>query len=55
VSQADEDGGGAWNARQTDLLIGICGEQAGSQFIEFCHSIGMDCVSCFTFRVPIAG
>ncbi len=43
--------------RQTkpDLLIGICGEHGGEpSSIEFCHSIGLDFVSCSPFRVPIA-
>ncbi|MFX4263409.1 pyruvate, phosphate dikinase [Pelotomaculum propionicicum] len=38
-----------------DLLIGICGEHGGEpSSIEFCHSIGLDFVSCSPFRVPIA-
>ena len=37
------------------LLIGICGEHGGEpSSIEFCHSIGLDFVSCSPFRVPIA-
>ncbi|TEB07204.1 Pyruvate, phosphate dikinase [Pelotomaculum schinkii] len=37
------------------LLIGICGEHGGDpSSIEFCHSIGLDFVSCSPFRVPIA-
>lgn len=38
-----------------DLLIGICGEHGGeSSSIEFCHQLGLDYVSCSTYRVPIA-
>jgi pyruvate,orthophosphate dikinase len=38
-----------------NLKVGICGEHGGDpRSIEFCHSIGMDYVSCSPFRVPIA-
>jgi pyruvate, orthophosphate dikinase len=38
-----------------DLKIGICGEHGGEPIsVEFCHSVGMDYVSCSPFRVPIA-
>jgi pyruvate,orthophosphate dikinase len=38
-----------------DLLIGICGEHGGEpSSIEFCQELGLDYVSCSTFRVPIA-
>lgn len=38
-----------------DLKIGICGEHGGEpRSIEFCHSIGLDYVSCSPFRIPIA-
>ena len=37
------------------LHCGICGEHGGDpSSIEFCHSIGLDYVSCSPFRVPIA-
>lgn len=37
------------------LLIGICGEHGGDPgSIDFCHSIGLNFVSCSPFRVPIA-
>lgn len=37
------------------IIIGICGEQGGDPgSIEFCHSIGLDYVSCSPFRVPKA-
>ncbi|MBQ6689040.1 MAG: hypothetical protein IJN02_07355, partial [Bacteroidales bacterium] len=35
--------------------VGICGEHGGDPTsVEFCHSIGLDYVSCSPFRVPIA-
>jgi pyruvate,orthophosphate dikinase len=38
-----------------DLKCGICGEHGGDpKSVEFCHSIGLDYVSCSPFRVPIA-
>lgn len=37
-----------------DLKIGICGEHGGDpSSVEFCHSIGLNYVSCSPFRVPI--
>ncbi len=37
------------------LKVGICGEHGGeAKSVEFCHSVGMDYVSCSPFRVPIA-
>src|SRR5690349_4289733 len=43
--------------RQTrpKLKCGICGEHGGDpRSVEFCHSVGLDYVSCSPFRVPIA-
>jgi pyruvate,orthophosphate dikinase len=41
--------------RKPDLKVGICGEHGGHpRSIEFCHTIGLDYVSCSSFRVPIA-
>ncbi|MBV1900311.1 MAG: pyruvate, phosphate dikinase, partial [Kordiimonadaceae bacterium] len=38
-----------------DLKLGICGEHGGDPAsVEFCHTIGLDYVSCSPFRVPIA-
>ena len=38
-----------------DLKIGICGEHGGDPAsVKFCHSIGLNYVSCSPFRVPIA-
>jgi len=37
------------------LKVGICGEHGGEpSSIEFCHSVGMNYVSCSPYRVPIA-
>jgi len=37
------------------LKMGICGEHGGEpRSIEFCHSLGLDYVSCSPFRVAIA-
>ena len=37
------------------LKIGICGEHGGEpSSVIFCHSIGMNYVSCSPYRVPIA-
>ncbi len=38
-----------------DLHVGICGEHGGDpSSIEFCHTVGLNYVSCSPFRVPIA-
>jgi pyruvate,orthophosphate dikinase len=38
-----------------DLKVGICGEHGGeAQSVKFCHSVGMNYVSCSPYRVPIA-
>ena len=38
-----------------DLHLGICGEHGGDpSSVEFCHTVGLDYVSCSPFRVPIA-
>ena len=38
-----------------DIKLGICGEHGGDPTsVEFCHSAGLDYVSCSPFRVPIA-
>ena len=37
------------------IKLGICGEHGGEpRSIAFCHSLGLDYVSCSPFRVPIA-
>ena len=38
-----------------ELHCGICGEHGGDLVsVEFCHTLGLDYVSCSPFRVPIA-
>lgn len=38
-----------------DLKCGICGEHGGEpRSIAFCHSLGLDYVSCSPYRVPVA-
>jgi len=40
---------------RSKLKVGICGEHGGEpSSVEFCHTVGMDYVSCSPFRVPIA-
>ncbi|ANT65580.1 MULTISPECIES: pyruvate, phosphate dikinase [Prosthecochloris] len=59
----DQDGVGrlmkisAMEGRKTnpDLKLGICGEQGGDPAtISFCHSLGLNYVSCSPYRIPIA-
>ena len=38
-----------------NIKLGICGEHGGDPAsIEFCHSVGLNYVSCSPYRVPIA-
>jgi pyruvate,orthophosphate dikinase len=38
-----------------DLKLGICGEHGGDpSSVAFCHTLGLDYVSCSPYRVPIA-
>jgi len=40
---------------RSDLKVGICGEHGGDpNSVMFCHTVGLDYVSCSPFRVPIA-
>ncbi|MCD8291630.1 MAG: pyruvate, phosphate dikinase [Prevotella sp.] len=42
-------------ATRPDLPCGICGEHGGEPTsVKFCHSVGLNYVSCSPFRVPIA-
>ena len=59
----DEDGVGALvemgvqkgREARPGMEIGICGEHGGDpRSIGFCHSVGLDYVSCSPLRVPIA-
>ncbi|MEM9999034.1 MAG: putative PEP-binding protein, partial [Bacteroidota bacterium] len=37
------------------LKVGLCGEHGGDPAsVAFCHSVGLDYVSCSPFRIPIA-
>ncbi|MEZ4622170.1 MAG: pyruvate, phosphate dikinase [Caldilineaceae bacterium] len=45
----------AGRSTRPDLHVGICGEHGGDpSSIEFCHTVGLNYVSCSPFRVPIA-
>ena len=51
VKMATEKG----RAVRSNLKVGICGEHGGEpSSVEFCHSVGLNYVSCSPFRVPIA-
>jgi len=59
----DEDGVGALmklgiqkgRKVKSKLKIGICGEHGGDpRSVSFCHSLGLNYVSCSPYRVPIA-
>jgi len=40
---------------KSDLKLGICGEHGGDpSSIIFCHTAGLNYVSCSPYRVPIA-
>jgi len=42
-------------SKRPELKIGICGEHGGDpSSVMFCHTAGLDYVSCSPFRVPIA-
>ena len=42
-------------ATRPDLKLGVCGEHGGDPAsVAFCHTLGLDYVSCSPFRVPIA-
>ncbi len=42
-------------ATRPGMKIGICGEHGGEpRSVRFCHSLGLDYVSCSPFRVPVA-
>jgi pyruvate,orthophosphate dikinase len=43
------------HSTKPDLKMGICGEHGGEPAsVAFCHSLGLDYVSCSPFRVPLA-
>ncbi len=42
-------------SRREGIKLGICGEHGGEpRSIAFCHSLGLEYVSCSPFRVPVA-
>jgi pyruvate,orthophosphate dikinase len=42
-------------AARPDIIFGICGEHGGEPAsVKFCHSIGLNYVSCSPGRVPVA-
>ena len=42
-------------ATKPEIKLGICGEHGGERrSIAFCHSLGLDYVSCSPYRVPLA-
>ncbi len=42
-------------ASRPGMKIGVCGEHGGdAASIAFCHEVGLDYVSCSTYRVPVA-
>ena len=62
-AKVDQEGVGqlmeiaATKGRQTrpDIKLGICGEHGGeASYIEFCHRLGLNYVSCSPYRVPLA-
>ncbi|TWU17831.1 pyruvate, phosphate dikinase [Bythopirellula polymerisocia] len=55
VGQLVEMGVTKGRSVKKDLKCGICGEHGGDpDSIHFCHTVGLDYVSCSPFRVPIA-
>jgi len=55
VGQLVEMGTQKGRSVRPELKVGICGEHGGEpSSVEFCHTVGMDYVSCSPFRVPIA-
>ncbi|MEL6773085.1 MAG: putative PEP-binding protein, partial [Bacteroidota bacterium] len=42
-------------ATKAGLKVGLCGEHGGDPAsVAFCHTVGLDYVSCSPFRIPIA-
>ena len=56
VEMGVQKGRAARKAKHNEhLKVGICGEHGGDpDSVAFCHSVGLDYVSCSPFRVPIA-
>ncbi|MFG0327107.1 MAG: pyruvate, phosphate dikinase [Phycisphaerales bacterium JB037] len=55
VGQLVEMGVAGGRGTNPELKVGICGEHGGDpRSVHFCHTAGLDYVSCSPFRVPIA-
>lgn len=55
IGQLIEMGVSKGRSANSDLKVGICGEQGGDPAsVEFCNKTGMNYVSCSPYRVPIA-
>jgi pyruvate,orthophosphate dikinase len=55
VGQLVQMGTERGRSTRPNLKVGICGEHGGEpSSVMFCHSIGLNYVSCSPFRVPIA-
>ncbi|MDY6915041.1 MAG: pyruvate, phosphate dikinase [Candidatus Cloacimonadota bacterium] len=55
VGQLVEMGTQKGRSSNPELKVGICGEHGGEpSSVKFCHTVGMDYVSCSPYRVPIA-
>ncbi len=55
VGQLVEMGVQKGRKTRSNLKVGICGEHGGEpSSVEFCHTVGMNYVSCSPYRVPIA-
>ena len=41
--------------KKPDIKLGVCGEHGGEpDSVKFCHSVGLNYVSCSPYRVPLA-
>ena len=55
VGQLVQMGTSRGRSTRPNLKVGICGEHGGEpSSVEFCHTVGMNYVSCSPYRVPIA-
>jgi pyruvate,orthophosphate dikinase len=55
VGQLVQMGTERGRSTKPDLKVGICGEHGGEPVsVTFCHTAGLDYVSCSPFRVPVA-
>lgn len=55
VGQLVQIGTNRGRETRPDLKVGICGEHGGEpSSVIFCHTSGLDYVSCSPFRVPVA-